>query len=485
MNNYFLVGIKGSGMSSLALILKKMGHYVFGVDKDTYFKTQEKLINNNINIYNDFSLTNISEKIDIVIYSSAYENNDFIHFLKNNYTCYSYIEYISYLSRNKKTYAIAGTHGKTTTSAATTFALSYKKRKDFPFFSIFGSSLIGENDCTFQGDKAFIIEACEYREHFLEYNVDGAIVTSIDFDHPDYFKSEKDVINSFFKFATKINKNGFLILNIDDKNIKGMISSIKKMRNDLNIITYGFYDKSIFRIQKDNLSDGYKVGLTHDELYTIKYFNKALVSDMLGAAILSTCILLDQQPLNLYLENDDLIVDEIFTTIFRLSLKSLEAFNGVVGRLDYKAEFNNIIFLDDYAHHPKEIYTLINEIRHRYPNRKIFACFSFHTASRTKALYKEFLAVLLLFDKLVITKTFMSARMDVDNENLDKKMVNDLNKKLLSSYKIKLSSVLYAREEEVSSICASMLEDNDIFLSLGASNNDDIYKDIIKELRKG
>ena len=484
MKNYLFVGIKGSGMSSLALILKKMGNTVFGVDKNTYFKSQEKLFNNNIKIYNDFSLSNINERIDVVIYSSAYENYEFINYLRDNYNCYSYIEYIAHLSKKIKTYGVAGTHGKTTTSAATTFSLSYKKRKDFPFFSIFGSSLIGEKDYTFQGEESFVIEACEYKDHFLEYNLNGAIITSIDFDHPDYFDSEKDVINTFLKFATNINKDGFLILNIDDKNIKSLISTIKKMRPDLNIITYGFYDKSIFRIQKDNLSNNYKVGLTHDELYSLEYYDNALVSDMIGAAILSTCILLDRQPVNLYLNEDDLIIDEIFTTLFRLSLKSLENFSGVVGRLDYKANYSDIIFLDDYAHHPKEIYTLLNELKHRYPNRKIFACFSFHTASRTKALYKDFLAVLLLFDKIVITKTFMSARMDMDRENLDKKMVSDLNKKLLSSYKVKLSSAVYARDEEVSSICASMLEDNDIFVSLGASNNDDIYKDIIKELKK-
>lgn len=485
MINYFLVGIKGNGMSSLALIIKEQGGNVFGVDKNTYFISQEKLENANIKIYSEFDISLISENIDVVIYSTAYKNHPLIKNLNEKYDTYSYVEYLAYLTKMSKSYGISGTHGKTTTSAATTFSLSYKSRKNFPFYSIFGSSLLNDNPYTFQGTKAFLLEACEYENHFHKYNLNGAVITSIDFDHPDFFKSEKDVIDSFLQFAINIKKNGFLILNVDDKNIKSLLKTIKEIRPDLNVITYGFYDNSIFRLEKDTLSSSYKVRITHDELYNIKYFNRALVNDILAAAIFSTCILLDSDEVNLYLNENDIISDEVFTTVFRSSFKALENFNGVKGRLELKANYNNIIFIDDYAHHPSEIFVLINEIKQRYPNRKLFAVFSFHTASRTKALYKDFLQVLLLFDKLIITKTFMSARMDKDEDNLDRKMVKDLNSKLLKSYKVRLASVIYVENEaELPSIISSMIEVDDVFISLGASNNDTLYKDVINELKK-
>lgn len=485
MSNILLVGIKGTGMSSLALILKKQGNFVFGIDSSQYFQPQEKLIESNILIIEEFSVSNIKYKIDQVIYSTAYEKHQLINELKNKYKTYSYIEYLSFLTHSIKSYGISGTHGKTTTSAATTYSLSFKERKAFPFFSIYGSSLIGKESYTYQGEKALVLEACEYQNHFLQYSLNGAVITSIDFDHPDFFEDINSVKNSFYEFAKNLKPNAFLILNIDDSNIKSLKNQIELVRKDINIITYGFYDNSNFRIQYDNYSKMYHVNLLNQDYFSFNYVDRAIVSDLLASAILSTCIILDADDIKLYLSNDDIICEEIFTTLFRISLKSLETFPGVKGRLEIKAIENNIIYIDDYAHHPTEIYSLINELRNRYPNRKLFAVFSAHTASRTKALYKEFLHVLLLFDKLIITKTFSSARMDKDNDNLSKKLVVDLNKKLLKSFKVKLNSAIYVdNENEIKSICASMIEEGDIVISLGASNNDELYKEIICERNK-
>lgn len=483
VSNILFIGIKGSGMSNLALILKEKGNFVFGIDKSEYFQPQEKLIESKIQIFDDFNLDIIPHKIDEVIYSTAYENTHCVKQAKLKFKTSSYIDYLAKLTKESKSYGIAGTHGKTTTSGACVFSLSYKERKAFPFFAIFGSSLIDNSNCVFQGDKALIVEACEYQNHFLKYKLDGAIITSIDFDHPDFFNSIDDVIHSFIQFALNIKEKGFLILNTDDKNVKSIKTVIEDKRKDLNIISFGFHDNSLFRVEKDSYSNKYKVRLIGNELFDLKYYDRALINDIMGAALISTCILLDAQDVKLYLNKDDIICDEIFTTLFRTSLKALENFKSVKGRLELKATINNILFLDDYAHHPKEIYTLYNELKNRYPNRKLFAIFTPHTASRTKALYKDFISVFLLFDKLIITKTFASARMDVDNGNLAEKLVKDLNKKLLTSFKIKLASAIYVDEnEEVSKIAASMIENDDIVISLGASNNDRLYKEIIEKI---
>jgi UDP-N-acetylmuramate--alanine ligase len=482
VSNILLIGIKGSGMSNLALILKRKGNFVFGIDKSDYYQSQDKLIQSNIEIFEKFSLSNISYNIDEIIYSTAYENHQLVNELKKKYPLFSYIEYLSKLTAKSASYGVAGTHGKTTTTAATSFALSYKERVNFPFFSIFGSSLIGKDDCIYQGEEVFLLEACEYQNHFLNYKLHGALITSIDYDHPDFFKSLTQVKESFYKFATNLKNNGFLILNVDDQNVKSLKYQISNDRKDLNIITYGFNDNSLFRIEKDAYSNKYKVKILRDEYFQFKYQDRTLINDIVGAALLSTCMLLDRKDVQLYLNNDDIICDEVFTTLFRISLKALENFNNVKGRIELKAVSDNVIYIDDYAHHPKEIYTLVNELRTRYPNNKLFAIFSPHTASRTKALYKDFISVLLLFDKLIITKTFASARMDEDKNNLAKNLVRDLNKKLLTSFKVKLNAALYVEDiKDVASIASSMVEEGDVVISLGASNNDNLYKEIIKE----
>ncbi len=482
MSNILFIGIKGSGMSNLALILKRKGNFVFGIDRSDYYQSQDKLIQSNIEIFESFSLENIPYTIDEVIYSTAYENCDLVNYLDKEYNTLSYIEYLAKLTESSSSYAVAGTHGKTTTTAATAFALSYKERVNFPFFSIFGSSFIGKDSCIYQGEESLLIEACEYQNHFLNYKLNGALITSIDFDHPDFFKSLTNVKESFYKFSTNLKNNGFLILNVDDTNVKSLKNQIKAVRKDLNIITYGFHDSSLFRIEKDSFSNKFKIKILNDEYFNFHYQDKTLINDIVGSAILSTSMLLDRKDVQLYLNNDDIICDEVFPTLFRISLKALENFNNVKGRIELKAIYDNVIYIDDYAHHPKEIYTLINELRYRYPNKKLFAIFSPHTASRTKALYKDFISVLLLFDKLIITKTFASARMDVDNNNLAKNLVRDLNKKLLTSFKVKLNTALYIEnKEDLASIASNMVEEGDVVISLGASNNDNLYKEIIKE----
>ncbi len=484
MSNILFVGIKGSGMSSLALILKQQGNLVFGIDKCEYFQPQEKLIQSNIKIFEGFSVANIDIKIDRVIYSSAYEKHKLVIELKEIYPTISYNDYLAYLTKLSNSYGVSGTHGKTTTAAATTYALSYKNRKDFPFYSIYGSSLIDSPSFTYQGNESLLIEACEYRDHFLKYSLNGAIITSIDFDHSDYFTDLNSVIKSFLDFIINLKPAAFLILNVDDRNIRANLSTIKSLRDDLNIITFGFNDNSQFRIERDSYTNKYKIKLTRNEYFDFAYNDRAILDDIVGAAILSTCMLLDTKSVNLYLDNEDIILDEIFTTLFRISLKALETFPGVKGRLELKAINNNVVYIDDYAHHPKEIYSLITELKARYPGRKLFAIFSAHTASRTKALYEDFLHVFLLFDKLVITKTFASARMDEEPQDLAKRLVRDLNKKLLKSYKVRLGAAIYVdSDSETPSVAASMVEEGDIVISLGASNNDNLYRQIIKQIK--
>lgn len=485
VSTVFLCGIKGNGMSSLALILQRQGNKTIGCDVGEYFPTEDKLNENQIDCYEGFDITYLNSDIDVFIYSSAYENKDLVLQAKQktNIESYSYPQYLAFLSKHRKTYAVCGTHGKTTTTAATTYALSQGKRKEFPFFSIYGSSMVGEDSITFQGSENLLIEACEYQDHFLLYELSGAVITSLEFDHPDYFKNLEQMISSYLKLALNIKPNGFLIINSDDSVLSNLIKVIEKKRPDLNIISYGCSKQAFITYETNNDEGSVSLPYLGFRKFDFKLYSLPIISDYIAASILSTAILLDRENPKLYLSDDSLVFEEAFITLLANSLNFLVDFIGVKRRLEFQGKFRERIFIEDYAHHPSEILAAINQIRKQYPGRKILTIFTPHTASRTKALFKDFVDVLSLFDKLIITQTFASARDDIDDKNWSKLLADKIQKNMFTTFYGKLEAVLYCEDEnKLSEIAASMLNSNDICLTLGAANRSNLYKLIIEKI---
>ncbi len=195
INRYFLVGIKGTGMSALACYLKDLGHTVIGSDVDENFGFETEMINKQIEIY-AFSKNNIKPTY-IYIIGNAYneENIEVQEIIKEGYKYYYYHEFISTLPGIK--IGVCGTHGKTTT---THFLKELLKREDIAYIIGNGSGKALKNY------KYLIFEACEYQDHFLSYKPDILVITNIDYDHPDYFKNIGKTINSFYKASNNASK---------------------------------------------------------------------------------------------------------------------------------------------------------------------------------------------------------------------------------------------------------------------------------------
>ncbi len=239
---YFFIGIKGSGMSALAIILKQMGNEVLGSDVSASFFTEKNLIKENIDIY-DFGKYHM-EDIDVVVLGNAFDdsNIDFINAKEKNIKVLKYYEALNRLVKDLNSVAICGTNGKTTTTGLMVSSLSDLKP----------SYLIG--DGTGFGNKKsnnFVFEACEYKSTFLNYNPNMIIINNIEFDHPDYFKDLNHVIEVFNDFSKKAE---FVIINGDDENCR-------KIEHN-NIFSFGTTrDCDLYCFDIEYNSDGIKFRL--------------------------------------------------------------------------------------------------------------------------------------------------------------------------------------------------------------------------------
>lgn len=364
---YHFIGIKGAGMSALAVILKQLGYEVKGSDVDKHFFTEVELIKNDIpmTIYDE---SNIHEGLIIIKGASITEDN--VELMKAKELNLEIIDYevmLGKLTKEFKTICIAGCHGKTTTTAMMAHVLDKIKGINY---------LIG--DGTGHGSKDnefFALESCEYRRHFLNYEPYYAVILNIDLDHVDYFKDINDVILAYQEFAMKATK--MVIACGDDSNVH-------KMKLDKKIAYFGLNDNN--DIKAVNIKY-YKDGTSFDVIAEDKlyghfdlpiYANHQLLDAL---AVISVC----------YFEG--MASDEV--------AKYFKTFTGAKRRFTETICGSNII-IDDYAHHPNEVKSTINAIRQKYPDKQIISVFQPHTYTRTKEFASELAKVFSEVDEAYI-----------------------------------------------------------------------------------
>ncbi len=363
---YYFIGIKGSGMSSLAQIMHDLGYKVEGSDKSDHFFTEVPLLERGIKI-NEFNESNIKENM-IIVQGNAFteENIEVKKALDLNLKIYTYQEMIAEITNNTKLIAVSGCHGKTSTT--TMFKNVFK-----PFGVNY---LIG--DGTGYADKKndyFALEACEYKRHFLSYNPYYAIVTNVELDHTDYYKDLDDVMDAFNEFINKAKKA--VIMCGDDSNTR-------KLKTDKKVLYYGFNDNNDVTLKNIKYDGDY----TNADVYVYNEFYINLTfpfnADHLllnALSIVAVC----------YLENlDKNIIKEQVLKIEHAKRRFIEE------------KFKSNILIDDYAHHPTEVKVTIEAAKKKYPDRKIIAIFKAHTKSRVKYFYKEFADALNLADKAYV-----------------------------------------------------------------------------------
>ena len=355
---YYFIGIQGTGMSALAIILKQLGYNVKGSDVDKTFFTKKELINNNIEVlvYNE---NNITKDLTIIKGASITEDNVELKKARSiNAEIIEYEEMLGRITKQFKTICIAGCHGKTTTTAMTSLILDN---------TIGTNYLIGDGSGHGSKDNEFFtLESCEYRRHFLSYLPYYAVVLNIDLDHVDYFKDINDIIDAYQEFSNSATK--MVIACGDDENTK-------KMKLTKPVIYFGINEDNDVRATnikytKDGTSFDVLINNKQYEHFDLPIFALHQVLDALAAITIS------------YLENID------SKDIARI----LKTFKGAKRRFTETIVKDSII-IDDYAHHPNEVKATINAAKQKYPDKQIITIFQPHTFTRTEEFAKDLIEV--------------------------------------------------------------------------------------------
>ncbi|SFH71186.1 UDP-N-acetylmuramate--L-alanine ligase [Pisciglobus halotolerans] len=387
---YHFVGIKGSGMSALALVLHDKGFKVQGSDVEKYFFTQKNLEEAHVPMFT-FSKDNIHEGLTIIAGNAFPDTHEeIVEAKKLGLEVIRYHDFLGELLHSYTSIAITGSHGKTSTTGLLSHVMSNIESTSY---------LIG--DGTGHGDPDadfFVLEACEYQRHFLAYRPDYAIMTNIDFDHPDYFRDINDVFDAFQSMADQVKEA--VIACGDD-------IYLRKLKSNVPIFYYGFNEDNDYQarnLTRSTTGSQFDV-YVQDQFYghfEIPTFGKHNVLNAL--AVIATA--------HLEKISKEKVQENLLT------------FEGVKRRFTEKI-VQDIIIIDDYAHHPSEIRATIDAARQKYPDKEIIAVFQPHTFTRTIALMEEFAGALNLADVTFLCDIFGSAR-----ENVGEVKIEDLAEKI-------------------------------------------------------
>lgn len=401
MTHYHFVGIKGAGMSSLAQIMHDLGHEVQGSDIEKYVFTEGAIKNKGIKIL-PFSVDNIHEGM-VVIQGNAFPDTheEIVRAHELKLDVIRYHDFLGQVINQYTSVAVTGAHGKTSTTGLLSHVMNGDKKTSF---------LIGDGTgMGLPGSDYFAFEACEYRRHFLSYHPDYAIMTNIDYDHPDYFKDIDDVASAFQEMANNVKKA--IIAWGDDEHLRNL-------KADVPIYYYGLsknddvYADNIQITENGTQFDVYINGEYYDQFLTPQYGNHN-IQNALAVITIS------------YLEKMD--VNNI--------KEALETFGGVKRRFN-ETFVSKQVLVDDYAHHPREISATIETARKKYPNKDVVAVFQPHTFSRTQAFLDEFADALSKADHVFLCEIFGSIR-----ENTGELTIQDLINRIDGSALIDENSI--------------------------------------------
>ncbi|GIN94032.1 UDP-N-acetylmuramate--L-alanine ligase [Siminovitchia terrae] len=419
MTVYHFVGIKGTGMSALAQILHNSGYKVQGSDVEKYFFTQEALDDLKIKIL-PFNRENIKPGMTVIAgnaFSDAHEEIE--EALKQGIEVIRYHTFLGEHMKKFTSIGVTGSHGKTSTTGLLAHVMKGAKPTSF---------LIGDGTGKGEKDAAyFVFEACEYRRHFLSYHPDYAIMTNIDFDHPDYFANVDDVFQAFQEMALQVNKA--IIAFGDDE-------QLQKIQAGVPVLFYGFGEGNDFQARNIEKS----TSGTKFDVFVRNHFYASFEIPTYG----------DHNILNALSVIALCHYEELDTKVLQ---QQLLTFNGVKRRFTEK-RLGNQILIDDYAHHPVEIKATINAARQKYPDRPIVAVFQPHTFTRTRTFLQEFGESLGEANKVYLCDIFGSAR-----ENHGELTIEDL--------KDKIEGAEILKEEDTSPL---LMTDDSVLIFMGAGD---------------
>ncbi|MBI4931259.1 MAG: UDP-N-acetylmuramate--L-alanine ligase [Bacteroidetes bacterium] len=455
---YFL-GIGGIGMSALARYFNAMGKSVSGYDKTKTALTDE-LISEGINIHFEDNVELIqpearSQKPEtLVVLTPAVpkEHSELKYFQKNGYIIKKRAETLGAITEQAFTIAVAGTHGKTTTSSLIAHILKSSEVDCTAFLGgitqNYGTNLLLSEKLKKKKSKIkpiIVVEADEYDRSFLTLHPDIAVITSVDADHLDIYGDKKQMEETYAQFSSQVKDGGLLV-------IKKGVDKVLLVEKNENKITYSLQHSSDYYARKIAIKKG-------DYIFDVVTPEQTIRGVVLGIpgkhnvenAVASVAV---AQRMNVYSGNIK---------------NALASFKGVKRRFEYHIKTSNLVYIDDYAHHPEELRACISAVKEMYPQKKITGVFQPHLFTRTRDFANEFARSLELLDELILLDIYPAREKPIEGVTSEMLLskVRTKNKKLVSKKEL----VKEIKERKV-----------EVLITLGAGDIDTLVEPIAKEL---
>jgi UDP-N-acetylmuramate--alanine ligase len=457
MTRIHLIGIGGTGLSAIARVLLEMGHTVSGSDRVESTFTRD-LRSSGATIHIGHDPENVRGS-DLVVRSSAIpdDNPEVIAARALRILVLKRSNFLASLMDGKTGIAIAGTHGKTTTTSMIVWMLS--KMGQDPSFIVGGVlKNLGVNARAGKG-ATFVIEADEYDRMFLGLKPVIEVVTNIEHDHPDCYPTPAEFQAAFVEFMYQLPANGSLIGCADDPGASDLMEKARKLGKV--VIPYGL-NPAIERGPSANV------------------YASALVSNEKGGFTFNAAVLGKTAKVELQVPGKHnvlnalaaLTVSHMLNLPFEEAAQALSQFSGNGRRFEVQGESNGIMVIDDYAHHPTEIRATLSAARARYPSRRIWAVWQPHTYSRTKILFDEFANAFLDADEVIVTEIFAARE---PKEAFSSKQVADAMPR---------PAHFIAGLSEASQYLIKNLVPGDAVIVLSAGDADQISTEVLTQLKE-
>jgi UDP-N-acetylmuramate--alanine ligase len=464
MTHVHFIGIGGSGLSAIARLLLEQGYQVSGSDR-ALSPLAAELKTAGATVFVGHVAENIAGA-DWVVRSSAVpdDNVEVVAAQAAGIPVYKRADFLGRLMEDKDGVAIAGTHGKTTTTAMIAWML-YKLGAD-PSFIVGGVvQNFGVNARAGKG-KPFVIEADEYDRMFLGLKPRFEVVTNIEHDHPDIFPTDAEFHSAFTDFAKLVPANGALVISGEDM---GAIQlAMKARRMGKRVIGY--------RIAENQETKGGEWILAQN-----------VMANKLGGFTFNAISRLENGPD--YISGVQLRVPGLHNVRnalaalgiagllgykMRDAAKALSEFTGTARRFEIKGEGNGVIVIDDYAHHPTEIRATLDAARARYPAKRIWAVWQPHTYSRVQTLFDDFVSSFGEADEIIVSEVYAARE---PKQNFSAKSIIDAMNNPAARF---ISSL-----PEISNYLVSHLKSGDVLIVMSAGDADSVSAEVLTRLKKG
>jgi len=459
LKSVYFLGIGGIGMSSLARYFARKGVTISGYDRTPTALTGQ-LINEGMDIHFKDDLRRIPRGIDLVIYTPAIpaDHKEFQYFKQGKIPMKKRAEVLGMIASSYKTIAVAGTHGKTTTSTLIAHILRTAGINQLAFLGGISKnydtnflcpeevpSTAGQQKPGFQQPVYCVVEADEYDRSFLHLHPDIAIITSADADHLDSYRSHQSMLESYGAFTEAIRDQGSLIMKLD-------IPVKKVHRHSYYHYSYALNQEAAFFAKNIRL----KKGLIHFDFIAPNETISNLVLGIPGLFNLENAIAA--------------LAVGYLTGIRKTHLKNaLKSYQGVQRRFDFRICRRDLVYIDDYAHHPEELRACISAARELYPNKKLTGIFQPHLFSRTRDLASGFARSLELLDEVLLLDIYPARE----------KPIRGVTSRLLLD-QIKLERKKLINKDEV--IRELKKDPPEVLLTLGAGDIDLLVKPVTDAL---